>query len=191
MSFNPNEDGSKIWEYMHTMAANAITIRKRELYVYWLNSLKEAFPCEKCRIHLISNLEEFPVETYSSTNVSLFYHSWRLHDIVNEQLSKPSASRLSYAQAFQKYFKRPLPQESNNIESAQTRTYPTAQNMGTKTAPLVTTQNERHMVSSSNQTGSSGQPGCDSCGVIPVEYETPKTYTAFREQIRRSYLPKN
>lgn len=106
------------------MAANATTGRKRELYVNWLNSLKESFPCEKCRLHLIKNLEEptadgsvgpGPVEPYSKSNVSLFRHSWKLHDTVNRQLNKPKEQSLTFEQAFEVYFKTKVPTSVTTI----------------------------------------------------------------------------
>lgn len=108
MAFNPAKDGSIIWSFLHLMAANATTDRKRELYVQWLNNLKETFPCEICRVHLIKNLEELPIEPYSKTNVSCFYHSWKLHDTVNGQLHKSQNRCLTYEEAFEKYFGKPV-----------------------------------------------------------------------------------
>jgi len=61
-------------------------------------------PCEKCRLHFIENIKNHPVEPYAKSNISLFYHSWKLHDIVNQQLNKPSKQRLTYEQAFELYF---------------------------------------------------------------------------------------
>lgn len=116
--YNPEQDGPTMWRVIHLMACNAVTPRKRELYVNWLNSLKESFPCEKCRLHLIKNLEEptedgsvgpGPVEPYSNSNVSLFRHSWKLHDTVNRQLNKPKEQCLTFEQAFEIYFKTKVP----------------------------------------------------------------------------------
>jgi hypothetical protein len=116
--YNPELDGPTMWRALHIFAANANTPRKRELYVNWLNSLKESFPCEKCRLHLIKNLEEptedgsvgpGPVEPYSNSNVSLFRHSWKLHDTVNRQLKKPKEQCLTFEQAFEIYFKTKVP----------------------------------------------------------------------------------
>lgn len=106
MSFNPKKDGSKIWAYLHLSAISADTPYLRELYVAWLNSLKECFPCEICRKHLVGNLEEFPVEPYSNSRDRLFWHSWKLHDTVNGQLHKPQEQRLSYNQAREHYLNK-------------------------------------------------------------------------------------
>ncbi|MBA3756598.1 MAG: ERV1/ALR-related protein [Nitrosomonas sp.] len=128
MAFNPIQDGPTLWRTIHLMAANATTARKRELYVNWLNSLKEVFPCEKCRLHLIKNLEEptadgsvgpGPVEPYSKSNVSLFRHSWKLHDTVNQQLNKPMEQRLTFEQAFEIYFKTKVPTAVTNAEKVE------------------------------------------------------------------------
>jgi hypothetical protein len=136
--FNPLEDGATLWRTIHLMSSNANTPRKRELYVNWLNSLKESFPCEKCRLHLIKNLEEptedgsvgpGPVEPYSNSNVSLFRHSWKLHDTVNRQLKKPKEQCLTFEQAFEIYFKTKVPVaiQDNQTKQLQSNVVPTKQ----------------------------------------------------------------
>jgi len=104
MSFNPHKHGHVIWNYEHLMAANATTAEKRRIHVERINNYRINFPCEVCRIHLLQNLEDLPVEPYSTSNVGLFYHTWKLHDMVNAQLNKPMESRLTYEQAFAIYF---------------------------------------------------------------------------------------
>jgi len=91
------------------MSASAVTKRKRDLYIQWLYDLEETIPCEHCRIHYIDNLKNLPVEPYMDNNISLFYHSWKMHDIVNEQTNKAKHLRLSYEEAFEIYFGKPKP----------------------------------------------------------------------------------
>lgn len=165
MSFNPLRDGHMIWNFIHLMAANAVTPAKRELYIQTINGFKISFPCEICRLHLITNLEELPVEPYSNTNVSLFYHSWKLHDTVNAQLNKPSQQRLTYEQAFAKWF----PSQS-----------PTP----TTTAP----EPERPLVSAGNS--NMAPSTCSTCGTNKVQNSKPN-FTEFRKQQKKSFLSKN
>jgi len=114
MSFDPNRDGHFIWDYMHLMAANATTPEKRIQYMNWLNSLKVSFPCEVCRLHLIDNLDALPVESYGNTNISLFYHSWKLHDTVNRQTKKSADKFLTYEQSYEKWFHTSAPAGPQN-----------------------------------------------------------------------------
>lgn len=170
MSFQPLKEGHILWGYMHVMACNATTPRKRELYVNWLNSLKESFPCENCRLHLIKNLEEptadgsvgpGPVEPYSKSNVSLFRHSWKLHDTVNRQLNKPKEQCLTFEQAFEIYFKTKVPvATTTEPEIPQTQAKPqvvqtkkSTQAKVVKAAPVrkTTKTQERFMAAAGNK----------------------------------------
>lgn len=175
MSFNPDEDGHIVWDYGHTMAANATSKIKRERYVSWLNSLKDVFPCEKCRKHLIVNLNKFPVEPYMGTNVALFYHSWKLHDIVNGQLNKPDAQRLTYEQAYAIYFK-------------------TKENAGThKVQAYNTTEDyQRYIVAAGKNEADKPLAGsCTGCQEEIIEEIKIPTYTEHKKAQRVKYLPKN
>lgn len=173
MSFDPNRDGHYIWDHMHLMAANATTPEKRALYVQMINNYKICFPCEVCRKNLVDKLEgnaekkivAFPVEPYSNTNVSLFYHSWKLHDKVNEALNKPIHQRLTYDQAFDKWFPAESPHATDNAVETQ-----------------------RVMVSTGNHTPVPTQ--CKSCGSRVVQ-NSKVDYAEFRKQQKRGFLPKN
>lgn len=153
------------------MASNATTERKRELYVNWLNSLKESFPCEKCRLHLIKNLEEptadgsvgpGPVEPYSKSNVSLFRHSWKLHDTVNKQLNKPKEQCLTFEEAFEVYFKTKVPVTTPVDEKPIVQKAKSSRSTSIKTRTIVSTPfrnapktQERFMVAAGNKMPSS------------------------------------
>jgi hypothetical protein len=219
MSFDPRRDGAKIWTYWHLMAANAITPKKREFVVNWVNSQKDVFPCEICRQHLVGNLEALPVEPYSNTNVSLFLHSWKIHDTVNKQLKKPESQRLSYEEAFAIYFPNTTgpgaghPQTHSYLENqsqiashsvqatGRLQRSPTSTTHSHQPAQTVSTQNvdqtsgfERHLVAGSNQTSTprseTGPQQCHSCQQEPAEF-TKTDYQEFRQQKRTVYLPKN
>ena len=105
MAYDPRFFGSIYWARLHIASATATTKEKRRIYVEELNNMTITIPCEKCRLHFIENIRDNPVEPYSKNNVSLFFHSWKLHDIVNEQLNKPKKQRLTYEEAFERYFK--------------------------------------------------------------------------------------
>lgn len=118
MSYDPYVFGPPTWMHMHIMAASATTTRKIELYVQWLNSLTETLPCEKCRLHFIENLKVLPVEPYANNNVSLFYHSWKLHDTVNKQTHKAKHLQMTYEAAFEKFFGKPKPVYASSVNNA-------------------------------------------------------------------------
>jgi hypothetical protein len=174
MSFNPDDDGHHIWNFLHLMSANAVTPEKRTLYVQFVNGLKIAFPCEKCRLHLIDNLEVLPVEPYSNSNISLFRHSWELHDLVNSQLNKPLKQRLTYPQAFMKWFKRPL--EAHEY-------------------PQIEASNERIMVSNGHvDTPKALTPAgsqCTTCGKQKVQNTPLPSFNEHRAKQRQIFKTKN
>lgn len=215
MSFNPNRDGSKIWTYWHLMAANATTPKKRAFLMNWVNDQKDVFPCEICRQHLVGNLETLPVEPYGNTNVSLFLHSWKIHDTVNKQLKKPTEQCLSYEQAFAIYFPNTTGpgaghvsqphahmNSSNNIP-VTTRPQSTVKTQASHPQKQMSAQKteqsgdyERHLVAGSNQFSADQSVAhqsphqCQSCQQEPPEFHKTD-YQEFRQKQRTVYLPKN
>lgn len=194
-SLSEHELGSIFWTYMHLMAANATTPRKRELYMMWLNGMKEALFCESWRPLFVQVLDELPVEPYRNTNISLFRHSWKVHDVMNDLFKKAPHQKLNYDQAFALFFPGQdapgaghPPQPEQQIAYRQPRQI--IENIGSGSAQTQVGNARpeegyvRHMASSSNQTGK-----CSSCGRQTVESEK-RDYQEFRDQRRKTYLPK-
>jgi len=192
MSFNPHIQGGIVWNYWHLYAANAVTEEKRANFVAWVNSQKIIFFCETCRIHLIANLEQLPVEPYMKSNISLFYHSWKLHDMVNAQLNKPVEQRLTYPQAFEKYFGRPPPTVE---EETRKQSQPAPSRVEAGTQRVDNDGNQRFMTRAGHSTASSTSTGrptpCASCAKIQVENGPKIDYDQFRKSRRKVYEAKN
>lgn len=217
MSFDPHRDGHYVWDYLHLMAANAITVEKRKEYVDRLNGLKIAFPCENCRLHLISNLEQLPVESYANTNISLFFHSWKLHDTVNKQTKKNPGQCMTYEQAYEKWFHVSAPTSNtqtvpvtvpaHQIAMPQSAPYQTPTRNYAQPSPRVNTRvapsiSQRPMHGAPTQTPPQipttlaiqpqAQPtvSCPSCGQSEIHI-VKNNFEEFRANQRRTFTAKN
>jgi len=174
MSYNPHFFGPSLWRTMHVVAASATTKRKRQLYVNWINSLKETIPCDKCRLHFIENIKNLPVEPHSNNNISLFYHSWKLHDTVNEQTHKAKHLRLSYEEAFEMYFGKPQALAENQEQNTDSNNY---------------MENDSKFVTQTNNTN--GNCNGD-CGHEKPYVEVEKNdFNSFRTLQKTKFLTKN
>lgn len=115
MSFERRKHGHIYWTYFHMGAANAITPRMRELFVWGLYAQTETFPCYECRQHFTAMLIDDPPETYANTNVSLFRYTWKLHDKVNRRINVPEEKCWSYEQAYEQYFGSNVANKEENV----------------------------------------------------------------------------
>lgn len=174
MSYSPHFFGPAFWKTMHIMAATATTDRKRQLYINWLNSLTEILPCEKCRLHFIKNLKDNPVEPHSKTNVSLFFHSWQLHDTVNKQILKLPQNMLSYEEAFNKYFPKAKALQSRPDDTTPVR------NM------VFSSRNTDIPINKSDDSSCSGD-----CGAPTYEEITKTDFKSFRKMQKKRFASKN
>lgn len=166
MSFDPEVDGHVIWAYWHLAAANAVTPEQRAALVQWVNNQKEVFPCLNCRNNLNRHLSENPIEPYSHTNVSLLYHSWKMHDTVNRMLNKPLSQRLTYEQLFEKFF----PGEQPHMGMRSQKQIPMNLAPGTQEAPP--------------------HGGCPTCGGQKTQNSAP-TFNEHRKLEKRRFVSKN
>ena len=57
-------------------------------YKSMLNCLQYLLPCPKCRAHLRNNLTKIDIDYCRKSRENLFECSWRLHNIVNQDLGK-------------------------------------------------------------------------------------------------------
>lgn len=215
MSYDPYFFGPPTWMHMHIMAASATTKRKIELYVQWLNGLTETLPCEKCRLHFIENLKLLPVEPYANNNVSLFFHSWKLHDTVNKQTHKAKHLQMSYEDAFEKFFGKPKPMSTNtnpelgntsnagnnsdsfdpgnaaNIKSNIRPEFDEVSVQASKkpSAKILASQPATRTVASRPVTAAvqEGETCQEDCGKTKHELQKPKDFESFRLQQRRFY----
>lgn len=80
--------GPYFWTVKHYIALKG----ENGLYASLVECFKVLVPCEKCRIHYVSNNQTCNLNSYNKTQESLFYHSYKLHDMVNLILDKKSPS---------------------------------------------------------------------------------------------------
>jgi hypothetical protein len=76
--------GAAEWRGIHSKAAT-YTPNRRDAFLSYIYSLPDLLPCEKCGNHLKENLKALPPEKYMTDNHTLFFWSYALHDMVNQQ----------------------------------------------------------------------------------------------------------
>lgn len=103
MGFDPKKDGRVIWQTIHLLAANAVSMEQRAAYVQFIMSLPTLYPCKKCRIHTGEFLKKNPITRYSDSAQLLLYWSWLFHESVNDKLKKPLSNRLTWQQTLELY----------------------------------------------------------------------------------------
>jgi hypothetical protein len=178
MSHDPKVFGPVLWGSIHFFSSAATTEDKRRLYVEYINNLTITLPCEKCRKHFIQNIADFPVEPYANTNVGLFYHSWKLHDTVNNQLKKPKEQCLTFEQAFEVYFGKPPPPNAIIEEHV-----PEYNSPDPEIKDQLIQMRQKHLEESHSN--------CKNCGG-DVKYDSKKqSYEEFRAQQRKKFTSKN
>ncbi len=81
--------GPSFWIVKHFVALHS---KNKDDYKRLVQFYIQLLPCEMCKTHYVKNLEKYPVELYTKSNESLFYHSFVLHDLVNKTKKPPSSS---------------------------------------------------------------------------------------------------
>ena len=97
--------GPSMWHYLHTMSfnyPNKPTSADKKHYRDFILNLQYVLPCKYCRTNLTNNLSHYPLEDCHLKNRRAFsYYVYRLHEIVNKMLKKPS--NLSYRDVRERY----------------------------------------------------------------------------------------
>lgn len=107
--FNPDPKylGPGIWFTIHTLAKNATTPTLKQTFKVFIYSLREEFPCNLCRSHIIEFLDRHPIDSFwnikdtSGRDIGLFKYTWMFHNTVNKRLNKP---QLSFESALEIYY---------------------------------------------------------------------------------------
>jgi hypothetical protein len=95
MGIEPHIWGPSLWASIHLICLGAPEVFKGEQLSYrkFFDALPYVIPCDKCRQHLIENLEKHPMDVSAmSGGKALFAWSVELHNIVNRSLGKPVMS---------------------------------------------------------------------------------------------------
>jgi hypothetical protein len=91
-----------VWKIIHKQALRSNTKSKKKSFQDFIENLIEDFPCSKCKPHFKKMYEEIPLNTfdgnlYLGLDISYFYWSVHIHNLVNLRLNKPM---LSFEEAY-------------------------------------------------------------------------------------------
>ena len=93
MGISPEIWGPYVWGALHLVCLGApekLDAAQRIAYQTFVTQLPYVIPCSTCAEHLLANLKTLPVEAALDGRDSLFSWSVRLHNLVNQQLKKPT-----------------------------------------------------------------------------------------------------
>lgn len=76
--------GDANWHTIHCNAA-AYTPEKRDIFKQWITAHFSLLPCKECSSHAHANLKALPIDSFLDNNHDLFFWTYYLHDIVNQQ----------------------------------------------------------------------------------------------------------
>jgi len=95
--------GNAIWFIIHVSAMWGSGDMEELFYNYkaMLSCLQYLLPCPKCRAHLRNNLSKIDIDYCRMSRDALFECSWRLHNIVNQDLGKPQPTLQSARAMYQ------------------------------------------------------------------------------------------
>jgi len=99
--------GSSMWSTLHCVAVT-YTPDKAKAFVSLLWAYVELLPCAECRVNLKKKLEKIPPDAYLRNNHDLFFYTYALHDLVNQDVSRHHGKKKKksppYLEIKQRYF---------------------------------------------------------------------------------------
>jgi hypothetical protein len=84
--------GPSEWKSIHSKCA-VYKPESAAAFKKYINSLPDILPCEDCGKHFKKNLEKYPLDTYLGNNHDLFFWSYLIHDVVNQQITEANPSK--------------------------------------------------------------------------------------------------
>ena len=92
-NFDPKIWGPSFWYILHLITFGypdePSYIDQRGYHDFFVN-LQHVIPCQKCKKHYAKHLQEHPIGPYLNTKSNLIKWLVNLHNMVNNQLNKPS-----------------------------------------------------------------------------------------------------
>jgi len=90
---DPRIIGPGVWYIIHTVAIEATDDNKKYGFITLMNTIKETFPCEECRKHIVEYMENNPFTPYwniqeNGRHYGMFKWTWNFHNTVNRRLGK-------------------------------------------------------------------------------------------------------
>lgn len=97
--------GPTLWHYLHTMSFNypvKPTPQQKKDYMGFIKSLVNVLPCKYCRINLVKNFKDVPLNIADMKDRNTFSrYVYRLHEHINKMLGKKS--NLTYNEVRDRY----------------------------------------------------------------------------------------
>lgn len=93
MGIAPNHWGPYVWASIHLIclgAPDTLDAAQQQAYKSFFTQLPYVIPCTTCASHLKENLQKVPIDNALTGREDLFAWSVRLHNLVNQQLGKPT-----------------------------------------------------------------------------------------------------
>ena len=95
MSLSPKYWGPPIWTTMYTIAytlPTEPTIDHQQKVSSFYTTLADLLPCEECREHYHSFLDQNPVDNFTDSRDDLLVWVNNLHNLVNKKTGAPQVS---------------------------------------------------------------------------------------------------
>lgn len=108
LNTDPTIIGPGYWNNIHLLGKLAVDDRSKNLFKTYMFWLAENFPCDRCRVHIRSYLEDNPLSKfyriYNSQGIDIGYFSYTVifHNAVNARINKQI---VSFAEAYNLYYK--------------------------------------------------------------------------------------
>jgi len=106
---DPKIWGKAGWKFLFSIALGfpqKPDFQKIHNYTRFFNYLQYVLPCEICRLHYASNLNQITIDPYMTSRDNLFLWVLKMHNLVNKQIGKPPITR---ADVIRIYFDNKLP----------------------------------------------------------------------------------
>lgn len=135
---NPSIWGPGTWELIHSASLNFPSSPSQETknnYKLFYNNLKNILPCDKCKKHYSTIIKLFPIDPYLISKHHLFYWTWKIHNMVNENTNN---ILLSYDSIIRKYTRlynmniTKIIDDNSIVDNNFTNYYPQYKNYGYK-----------------------------------------------------------
>ena len=93
---DPKVWGRSGWKFLFSVALGfpeKPDFQQIHNYTRFFNYLQYVLPCEICRLHYASHLNQITIDPYMTSRDNLFLWVLKVHNLVNKQMGKPSITR--------------------------------------------------------------------------------------------------
>lgn len=107
MGLNPNIWGPYGWFFIHSVALNYPTnptIKDKNNYKIFFESLSYILPCNMCSEHYKSYINEHPIDNFLNDNISLNKWTMEMHNNVNRLNNKKEIDYKEYIDIYRSIY---------------------------------------------------------------------------------------